>query len=87
MNRTFDARQRRILAWVAGGKCRQCGKSINDGFHADHVVPFSKGGATITQNGQALCAACNLKKGSKVQTKLRPWQLEALNKALKLACC
>ena len=26
--------------------------------------------------------ACNLKKGSKVQTKLRPWQLEALNKAL-----
>ena len=75
MNRTFDARQRRILAWVAGGRCRQCGKSINDGFHADHIVPYSKGGTTITQNGQALCATCNLKKGSKVQTKLRPWQL------------
>jgi superfamily II DNA or RNA helicase len=83
MNRIFDARQRRILAWVAGGKCRQCGESINNNFHADHVVPFSRGGPTITQNGQALCAACNLKKGSKVQTKLRPWQLEALNKALR----
>jgi predicted ATP-dependent serine protease len=83
MNRAFDARQRRILAWVAGGRCRQCGKCINDGFHADHIVPYSKGGATVTQNGQALCAVCNLKKGSKVQTKLRPWQLEALNKALQ----
>jgi superfamily II DNA or RNA helicase len=83
MNRTFDARQRRILAWIAGGKCRQCGENIKDGLHADHVVPFSKGGATITENGQALCVACNLKKGSTVQTKLRPWQLEALNKALR----
>jgi superfamily II DNA or RNA helicase len=83
VNRTFDVRQRRILAWIAGGKCRQCEKSIKDGFHADHIVPFSKGGATITQNGQALCAACNLTKGSKVHTRLRPWQLEALNKALR----
>jgi superfamily II DNA or RNA helicase len=84
MNRTFDARQRRILAWIAGGrKCRQFGKSIKGGIHGDHVVPFSKGGATITENGQALRAACNLKKGSTVQTKLRPWQLEALNKALR----
>ena len=83
MNRTFDARQRRILIWVAAGKCRQCGEAIDGGFHADHVIPFSKGGATVTQNGQALCAACNLKKGSKVQTKLRPWQIEALNKALR----
>lgn len=83
MKRTFDVRQRRILAWVAGGKCRECGESIKDGFHADHVVPFSKGGATIIENGQALCAACNLKKGSTVQTKLRPWQLEALNKAIR----
>ena len=83
MSRAFGPRQRRILAWVAGGKCRQCGKTINDGFHADHVVPFSKGGATITQNGQAICAARNLRKGSKMQIKLRPWQHEALNKALK----
>jgi superfamily II DNA or RNA helicase len=82
MNRIFGARQRKILAWVAGGKCRRCGKRIDQRFHADHVVPFSKGGATITQNGQALCASCNLKKGSKVQIKLRPWQVEALNKAL-----
>lgn len=53
-------------------------------FHADHIQPFSKGGPTITDNGQALCQTCNLKKGShEMQTKLRPWQVEALNKALR----
>jgi superfamily II DNA or RNA helicase len=32
-------------------------------------------------NGQALCAACNLQKGSRM-TPLRPWQEKALNQAL-----
>ena len=34
-------------------------------FHADHVVAFAKGGTTVTSNGQALCAACNLRKGAR----------------------
>jgi superfamily II DNA or RNA helicase len=45
-------------------------------------VPFSKFGATVLLNGQALCAQCNLRKGSKVM-QLRPWQSEALQKCLK----
>jgi 5-methylcytosine-specific restriction endonuclease McrA len=65
MNRLFSKRQRRILAWVAGGTCASCGVKLKDNFHADHVVPFSKGGATTTQNGQALCPSCNLQKGAK----------------------
>ena len=30
----------------------------------DHVVPFSKGGLTLVDNAQALCATCNLEKGA-----------------------
>ncbi len=41
-----------------------CNKSLDKSFHADHVFAFSKGGETTTSNGQALCATCNLKKGS-----------------------
>lgn len=64
--RRFNNRQRRILAWVAGGKCCQCGNPLTDDFHADHVVPYTSGGATVTSNGQALCPSCNLKKGAKI---------------------
>jgi superfamily II DNA or RNA helicase len=84
VKRFFSRRQRRLLAWVAGGACRICGKRLSRGFHADHIFPFSKGGPTVANNGQALCAACNLNKGSsQMQTRLRPWQSDALSKALK----
>ena len=47
------------------GKCAICGTSLGERYHIDHIKPFSKGGATDIKNLQALCAACNLKKGSK----------------------
>jgi len=65
MRRLFSQRQKRILAWVSGMLCQRCAKPIGSQFHADHVVPYSKGGMTITNNGQALCAACNLQKGNR----------------------
>ena len=65
MQRLFNKRQRQILAWVAGGKCKQCGQELGNDFHADHVVAFSRGGLTITDNGQALCGPCNQSKGDK----------------------
>ena len=64
MRRLFSARQKKILAFVAGGKCKSCGISLDKSFHADHIKPFSKGGETTTSNGQALCQRCNLSKGS-----------------------
>ena len=68
---------------MSGGTCQSCGSPLQRGFHADHILAFSKGGRTVTDNGQALCPICNLKKGSRpMQTKLRPWQAEALEKAL-----
>ncbi len=81
--RFFSKRQRRILAWAAGFQCQVCGKFLGDRFHADHKIPYSKGGKTIVTNGQALCAKCNLKKGSKLMsTPLRPWQQEAIAKSI-----
>lgn len=34
-------------------------------MHADHVVPWSRGGRTELSNGQMLCAACNMEKKDK----------------------
>jgi 5-methylcytosine-specific restriction endonuclease McrA len=65
MKRLFDKRQRSILFWIAGGYCRKCKSKLEKIFHADHIVSYKNGGKTITTNGQALCVACNLKKGSK----------------------
>ncbi len=64
MTRLFNQRQRRCLAWVSAGRCRKCGKRLADDFHADHVIPYSRGGLTATNNGQALCPSCNLRKGA-----------------------
>lgn len=65
MKRYFSKRQRMILALRAGGTCERCGSSLHRGFHGDHVRPFIQGGATTLNNGQALCASCNLKKGAR----------------------
>lgn len=81
MRRRFSWRQRFTLALVSGGRCAACGERLGKDFHADHVVPFRDGGVTILQNGQALCARCNLKKGVK-SMQLREWQAQAVAKAL-----
>ena len=65
MKRRFSNRQRMVLALRAGGACERCGNRLGREFHADHVQPFSKGGATTLNNGQALCASCNLRKGAR----------------------
>lgn len=56
-----------------GNKCQDCGKRLRhdvsdrhpDKANIDHVIPRSKGGATVLQNLQALCRACNSKKSDK----------------------
>lgn len=48
-----------------GWKCRYCG-STEQPFHADHVYPESRGGATIIENLVTACQACNLKKHATV---------------------
>ena len=49
-----------------GGKCVKCGAT--DGLHFDHVLAFSRGGASVTaQNIQLLCARHNLSKGARLE--------------------
>ena len=84
MSRLFSRRQRLILAFLSGGRCKGCGQRLPRNFHADHVWPFTLKGPTTIRNGQALCPTCNIKKGCKVagKLKLRDWQESALQKAL-----
>lgn len=82
MSRRFSRRQRLILAMRSGGRCADCGEPLGADFHADHRVPFSRGGHTFLINGQALCAGCNLSKGNTMTTlKLRDWQQAAREQA------
>lgn len=80
--RRFGGRERVALYLVADGKCQLCGAVLEPGWHADHVRPFSRGGTTDVINGQALCPACNLRKGTK-DMQLRPWQQTALDRMLR----
>jgi 5-methylcytosine-specific restriction endonuclease McrA len=65
MRRKFSRVQREILRLIAGNKCGICLKILNEGFHADHVKPYSRGGFTTIRNGMALCPSCNLRKADK----------------------
>jgi 5-methylcytosine-specific restriction endonuclease McrA len=63
--RAFTEEQRLTIFRKYKGKCQNCGKEIRwEEFHADHIVPFSKGGKTTVANGQLLCTKCNLAKAT-----------------------
>lgn len=68
--RSFTAQQRTAIFARAGNQCehfnilgRRCTAAPT---HADHVIPWSRGGSTTASNAQALCARHNLIKGSAV---------------------
>lgn len=46
------------------GRCVYCGST--DNLQLDHIIPFSKGGATTIENLQLLCRKCNLEKSNKI---------------------
>lgn len=56
----------KIAVWKRdGGKCVMCGATTN--LHFDHILPYSKGGSSLTEkNIQLLCAKCNLAKHDKI---------------------
>jgi 5-methylcytosine-specific restriction endonuclease McrA len=56
----------RLAVWKRdGGKCVEC--VANDELHFDHDLPWSKGGASITEaNVQLLCARHNLQKSDQI---------------------
>lgn len=56
----------KIKVWKRdGGRCTKCG--AKDDLHFDHIIPFSKGGSSLTdQNVQLLCAHHNLEKSAQI---------------------
>jgi len=58
--RGFSPEQRMAIYRRDGGKCQNCSVQCEESeFHADHVVPHSRGGKTSVANGRVLCAQCN----------------------------
>jgi stress response protein SCP2 len=47
-----------------GGACVECGAT--EYLEFDHVIPWSRGGATSAGNLQLLCRGCNLAKGARI---------------------
>ena len=73
--RAFSELERIFIYRNGKGFCQPClreGKPENEAkvswaeYQADHVLPHSKGGKTVVENGEMLCAYHNLSKGAKV---------------------
>lgn len=78
-NRTFSSQQRYALARRAGGRCEHKHplwiRCVKPGEHADHIIPWSKGGPTAAINGQWLCRRHNLRKSALYPSPLYRWRL------------
>lgn len=65
--REFSDIEKHSMFEAQDHRCNLCGKicdSVSD-MHADHIIPWFKGGRTELSNGQMLCVDCNLSKGAK----------------------
>ena len=67
-NRSPNDRLRFKVLKRGNYKCVACGRSPakdpNVELHIDHIIPWSKGGETVLENLQILCAECNLGKSN-----------------------
>ena len=64
-NRGFTEAQRIAIYRKDKEICKSCNKKIEfKDYHADHIIPHSRGGKTTVENGQVLCSKCNLSKGA-----------------------
>lgn len=63
--RQFSLEDRLTMYAQQQSKCAICKKAFDiKDMHADHVIPWSRGGKTKLDNGQMLCTTCNLKKSN-----------------------
>ena len=63
--RAFSPEMARAAYERQKGICPKCGKHYEmEEMQADHITPWSKGGKTIADNCQMLCADCNRRKSN-----------------------
>jgi len=64
--RNISWRLRAKVLMKDGAICRLCGATPKSGakLHVDHIIPWSKGGETVLENLQILCAKCNIGKSN-----------------------
>ncbi len=79
--RRFSRSQRNALYIRTGGHCSLCGRLLDETWEADHVIPYTAVQETKLDNGQALCADCNRKKGAR-NMELRHFQEQFIQQAL-----
>lgn len=48
------------------GRCWWCGKSVDNEYHVDHVIPLARGGSNVPRNIVIACPKCNLSKNAKL---------------------
>jgi len=65
--RRFTGSQRATVIARDGAACFHCGAEITGVWHADHVIPHSRGGRTVEENCVVACPSCNLKKSNRVK--------------------
>ena len=64
--RSFPDKIKRAVYERQKGKCAFCGQDFAiERLQGDHITPWSKGGTTVIENCQMLCAQCNGTKSNK----------------------
>ena len=70
--RAFSPYERAEAKRLAGGRCEHSTLTFrcrNSGMHADHIYPWSRGGATAMTNCQSLCQRHNLQKSARIPSR------------------
>src|SRR5262249_52784439 len=65
-NGTYTAYQLQQQKFRQKNKCYYCKIKLGKEFHADHIVPLSRGGSNDISNIVIACPTCNLSKKDKL---------------------
>ncbi|MBR3288861.1 MAG: HNH endonuclease, partial [Lachnospiraceae bacterium] len=64
--REFSKKDKAMAYEKQGGNCAICKKHFGiEEMECDHIIPWSKGGLTNSENCQMLCQSCNRHKSNK----------------------